>query len=445
MIEVDGWIRIPETEVTGEMHEALSKKYTLHDNDGNPCEVWKWENRKLCLPWSYFSELHIKRSRFIDKTKRGTPSFQGLQNTFLPRKGQSEAVEEMIKYLIRYRRGVLTADCGSGKSIVGAQIAYKMKMSTLVLVHREFLEDQWKDNIRKICPEARIGIVRGPRCEFGPDYDFVIASCQSLVSGRAYPWELYDSFGFAIADEVHIYSARSWNQILGSISAKYRLGLTATYRRSDGLIGVIKHHIGDVGYHMKSNSMKATVFQVETGIDLEDWEYIQKWDGKVNFSWLKTKLAMKSKRNRKIAAILLKAIKSGRRILVLSDRKDQLKELISLLMKESIRNESLGLLVGGLKPEKRKEAESKQCVFSTYHLARNALDIDSLDVLILATPINDIQQPVGRVVRRLDGKKNPLVIDFVDKVGCLIGQARSRKRQYESLGYEVKRGKTLAE
>jgi len=437
---LEGMIGIPEDELTARQHDMLERRFTPKDKDGVPCPVWSESDGFVWVPRSYLADVRSEGISFVDNTSDGYSAF-GQSNAFIPREGQSEAVEGMARYLRAHWHGVLVAECGSGKSIVGAQLAYTLGVSTVVLVHRQFLEEQWIENFKVVCPDVRIGIVRGKRCEHGPDYDVVIASCQSLAGKREYPASLYRGSGLLIADEVHIYSARHWSRIIGKFLARYRLGLTATFRRSDGLIDVIRHHVGDVAYVMKSTSMKADVYFLSTYVEMDPREYVQVWNNEINQAWLKTKLAKVTRRNHQLIGVIRKAAKAGRKCLILSERRQQLEDLATGLVGAGVNEDDIGFLLGGMKEEKRRESSTKQVIFSTYQLARNALDIEDLDVLVMGTPIGDIQQTVGRVVRRIEGKKTPIVVDLIDSIPYCEGLARNRKKQYEALGYKVCRGR----
>ena len=100
---------------------------------------------------------------------------------------------------------------------------------------------------------------------------------------------------------------------------------------------------------------------------------------------------------------------NNRNILVLSDRKDLLKS-ISLLLA----GKDFGWAIGG-----KKDTDHK-IILGTYQVAGLGLDIPELDTLIFATPRTDIEQAVGRIVRKVKGKKRPYVIDIVDVKSSII-------------------------
>ena len=77
----------------------------------------------------------------------------------------------------------------------------------------------------------------------------------------------------------------------------------------------------------------------------------------------------------------------------------------------------------------------KQIIFGTYNMAAEA-GYSELDTLFLATPKGDVEQSVGRILRTADGKKEPVVVDFVDySIGLCIGLSKKRLKQYQELGY----------
>ena len=97
--------------------------------------------------------------------------------------------------------GLLELYCGAGKTDTTISIIGDLKKKTLIIVHKEFLMDQWIERIQKYYPTARIGKIQGQVIDID-NKDIVIAMLQSL-SMKEYPSTLFDSFGFTIIDEVH--------------------------------------------------------------------------------------------------------------------------------------------------------------------------------------------------------------------------------------------------
>jgi superfamily II DNA or RNA helicase len=137
--------------------------------------------------------------------------------------------------------GVLSLPCGYGKTTVSLAIACKLGYRTMIVVHKQFLADQWRERIQQFCPGATIGIVQQDKKE--TDRDFVIAMLQSL-SLKEYSFSDFDSIGTLIVDEAHHICAKVFSQSLFKMCPKHIFGLSATPERKDGLTKVLHWFMG---------------------------------------------------------------------------------------------------------------------------------------------------------------------------------------------------------
>ena len=142
--------------------------------------------------------------------------------------------------------GLLELPCGFGKTSISLYILSKLKKKTLVIVHKEFLMNQWIERIQQFLPNAKIGKIQGQIIDI-EGKDIVLGMLQSL-SMKDYPASLFDSFGLTIIDEVHHISSEVFSCALFKLVTKYMLGLSATMERSDGTTRVFKMFLGDVVY-----------------------------------------------------------------------------------------------------------------------------------------------------------------------------------------------------
>ena len=140
--------------------------------------------------------------------------------------------------------GLLELPCGYGKTSISLYILSQLKKKTLVIVHKEFLLNQWVERIQQFLPTARVGRIQGQIIDI-EDKDIVIGMLQSL-SMKEYPVSVFESFGFTIIDEVHHISSQTFSNALFKIVTKYMLGLSATMNRKDGTTKVFKMFLGDV-------------------------------------------------------------------------------------------------------------------------------------------------------------------------------------------------------
>jgi hypothetical protein len=145
-------------------------------------------------------------------------------------------------------------------------------------------------------------------------------------------------------------------------------------------------------------------------------------------------------RNRQVVEQLVKAAQVGRKILVLSERLAHLDLLRALFTRmwtkatEGLPVPTTGLYVGGMAEDDLRVSSGCQLIFATSQMVSEGLDIPPLDTLALTTPLSDIEQAVGRILRPWEGKREPIVIDFIDKCPSKFERmADMRERQYRSI------------
>lgn len=133
---------------------------------------------------------------------------------------------------------------------ISLHILSQLKKKTIVIVHKEFLMNQWIERIQQFLPTARIGKIQGQTIDI-ENKDIVLAMLQSL-SMKEYPSSLFDSFGFTIIDEVHHISSETFSRALYKFVTKYSLGLSATMNRKDGTTKTFKMFLGEVVHKTES-------------------------------------------------------------------------------------------------------------------------------------------------------------------------------------------------
>src|ERR1039458_8853372 len=147
--------------------------------------------------------------------------------------------------------GLVNFAVGGGKTIFALYLASMLGLKTLVIVHKEFLMDQWTEKILgnpakgipAFLPGARVGRIQQNVCDV-KDKHVVLGMVHSLAMKDSYPVSIYDEFGLVITDESHRMSAATFSLAGPKFSAKYRLALTATPDRKDGTKNVFMYHIG---------------------------------------------------------------------------------------------------------------------------------------------------------------------------------------------------------
>ena len=111
------------------------------------------------------------------------------------------------------------AGWGFGKTIVALDLINKLSRTTIVVVHKTFLVDQWIERIKECynIDESDIGMVAGDIVNWNGK-KIVIALVQSLLA-KDMPESFYDYFGTFVLDEEHRFGAPTFRQIIGRFRA----------------------------------------------------------------------------------------------------------------------------------------------------------------------------------------------------------------------------------
>lgn len=332
--------------------------------------------------------------------------------------------------------GILNVYCGGGKTTMALYVAVELGFKTLIVVHKDFLLEQWKERIKQFIPNSKIGLIKAKELDI-VGKDIVIASLQSL-SMKDYPKGTFSSFGTVIVDEVHHTSAEVFSKALSKICFTYTIGLTATVTRKDGLSKVFQWYLGKIVHKAQKRKDDAYFHVLE--YYSEDSEYSDLptiCNGKLNMSRMINNICFFEPRNKFIVVNIKQVLtkEPKRKILLLSDRRDHLSILQKMLVLNGF---DVGLYMGGMKQSVLTECASKQIILATYSIASEGYDQPGLDTLILASPKSDIVQSVGRILRdkAADRKHVPLVVDILDTFSIFNNQGKKRIDYYEKCSWQ---------
>lgn len=332
--------------------------------------------------------------------------------------------------------GILSLPCGQGKTIIALKIIEQVAKKTLVLVPKDFLLRQWRENIGKFLPELRVGVIKGKHVDV-KDRDIIIGTIQSL-SMKNYPDEVFRGIGLLVVDECHRIGTQVFSRALLRRCFMHTLGLSATVRRKDGMSCVFINFLGDVVYRGQPRADRVHVVQIQYCVADEAYchEDMIASIGKPNMSRMINRIASYSPRNELIVHMIAQVVRWEplRKVLVLSDRKDQLAALHAGLTAREVQS---GFYYGGLKPEQLAESERKQVLLATFAYAAEGMDCPGLDTLFLVSPKSDIEQSCGRILREQpqNRKRVPVIVDVADWFSLFLGQARKRAAYYKKKSY----------
>lgn len=333
------------------------------------------------------------------------------------------------------RRFVLGDFTVTHNTVLSLNIISRLKKKTFIIVHKEFLMNQWIERISQFLPKARVGKIQGQIIDID-DKDIVIGMLQSL-SMKEYPASIFESFGLTIIDEVHHISSEVFSNSLFKLVTKYMLGLSATMNRKDGTTKVFKMFLGDIVFKGKRDEERNVIVRaIEYNVDDDEFNKVATdFRGNPAYSTMISKLCEYNHRSEFILKVLSDMLieNPSQQIMILAHNKNLLKYLHDAISHRNIA--TVGYYVGGMKESALKDTETKKIVIATYAMAAEALDIKTLTTLIMATPKTDIEQSVGRILR--EKHSNPVVVDIVDSHDLFKNQWQKRRRFYCKENYKI--------
>ena len=356
---------------------------------------------------------------------------------------QNSAVDAVVAQ----QYGILQSPAGSGKTQMGIALVKRFRKRALWLTHTIDLLRQSKERAERYMDKKCIGTITEGKVNIGSGITFATIQTMCKLDLSRYK----DLWDVIIVDECHHCSGTptavtQFSKVLNSLSARHKIGLSATVHRSDGMIEATYALLGQVVYTVSDKAvgdkiMKVGVLPVSTGVELS--RECLNTDGTLNYSKLITYLTENLYREE----IIVNTIKlnEGKSCLILSDRLSHLEHLMSWLPAHMRRD---AVMVSGKMTTKKGKAEREQAVedmrsgkkkylFATYSLAKEGLDIPRLELLFLTTPQKDyavVTQSIGRIARVFEGKSDPIAYDFVDNISYLVKFYKKRCTTYRKNG-----------
>lgn len=352
---------------------------------------------------------------------------------------------ECVDAMFTAGNGVFVAKAGSGKTMMFIDLIIQRHCKALILTHTHDLLTQAKKRIEDYT-DIKVGTITQGKIDI---QDITIATVQTLskldLQKYQYTW------GTIVCDECHRLCGSPTHlamfyKVINSLKCGGKYGCTATLHRADGLQKVANYLLGKTVFVVPDEAVAdkvMTVSVVRRATHTEVGDECLDTDGTLLYQNLISYLTKNTRRNFLIADDLAKNEEHYN--LILSDRIEHLKTLMSLLPSEMCVMID-GSMNSGKKKLEREQAlddvrtGKKRYLFATYKLAKEGLDIPRLDRLYLTTPQKDyavVVQAVGRIARTFEGKPDPVCYDYVDSIGYLIGAYKKRCSHYRKSGCEI--------
>jgi superfamily II DNA or RNA helicase len=412
-----------------------------------PYPMYKKDNKQITLP------KYVGLREFGEPKKSINMDGEKIDIKFngSPRDYQNDIISECFKILKTKGGGLISLGCGMGKTFIALYLAYLLKGKTLVIVHKTFLQNQWVERIQEFT-NARVGSIRQDKVDI-KNKDIVIGMLQSIAM-RDYDSSIFEQFDTIIIDEAHHCPAKVFSQALFKINSKYTISLSATPERKDGLTKILYWFMGDLMYKLERKPSKHVyVKRFNYDSDSKLFEPKSRYiKGSVRPDRVKMITNICELPDR--CDFILQLMKTlcytpNRKTLILSERRKHLQTLQKLLdqfIKTEIKKGHLepdelttGFYMGGMKEKDLDETSKTDFIFATEQMAEEGLDIPDLNCIILTTSKKNIEQAVGRIMRKQlkEGDQPPLIIDIVDKLSTLERDGKKRNDFYIKNKYKI--------
>ena len=421
------------------------------------------EGKYIVLPRGLREDIQKKfdnagiRYKIEDKRTQGRElniSFKGEL-----RESQIPAAETMLEN----ETGILHAATAFGKTVVCCDMIARRGISTLILVDRADLMNQWIKRLDEFLdideelPEYQtktgrtrkrkslIGNLQGAHDTLTGIVD--VAMIRSLKKKDGFH-PMLKEYAQVYFDECHHAASESAIEVLQEINAKYVYGVTATPKRGDGKEKINEFLLGPIRYRLtvKDRAEEQNIDHLvyprftrtvkphhlsKTPYGNDAYELIRNNDV----------------RDEQIIRDVADCVQAGRTPVVLTKYVDHANKLSERLKKYADRL----ILLTGANGTKVRRAQVKELnevddsdsliLVGTGSLLGEGFDFPRLDTLFMATPVsgeNVVEQYVGRLNRDYDGKENVIVYDYVDShIPKFDKMYAARLKAYKKIGYEL--------
>lgn len=343
--------------------------------------------------------------------------------------------EKVIETISKKDFGVIVSPPGSGKTIMGLKIIADKKQPALIVVHRKQLLEQWQERVQAFLGISKheIGIIGQGKVKIGEQ--ITIATIQSLPKQIE---QLQNQFGTILVDECHHIPAETFRNTIEKLNTFYLYGLTATPFRKYNDDKLIFAFLGDVISEVTSNEIEnfkhAQIIVRNTDLDVP---FNSKTD---NFETLSKILVHDSERNKLILNDIKNELSKGKRIAIITERKEHI-DALYLFLKQSY---EVVTLSGDDTESNRKskwqtlQQGNFQILITTGQYFGEGSDLSNINSLFLVYPFSfkgKLIQYIGRVQR---SEINPTIYDYRDiKIDYLNKLFLKRNAYYRQIARQA--------
>ena len=352
--------------------------------------------------------------------------------------------EEAIQKAVKQKNGVIVAPCGAGKTEMALEIIARVKGPALWITHTGELLKQSRDRAKKLfeIDKNTIGEITAGKVNIGSHITFATVQTLSKIDLE----QIKNEFEIIIVDECHRVGGTPtqlmmFYKCLSKLSARYKIGVTATPKKSNGLDATMYSLLGPKIIEISKEVVESKLCPVEIykvpTFFKPDIEEITKTDGTIDYLKLINSICNNEERNDFIQKIIDEIVEEKKNCIVLSERVEHLENLNAVRANSCVISSKSKNRDDILKMFKEKKVP---VLFATYQMLAEGFDYKDLNCLILATPQKNeriVTQACGRVARKSENKEKGCVYDLVDDFGMCMGMWKARKNIYKKNDYEI--------
>lgn len=419
---------------------------------GTPRQIYLYEQNGdfLYLPFGLWHK------GFYDKVKSDYALYSALKEikpiSFDSHINLYDYQEDAVQSALVAKNGIIVMPCGAGKTQTALELISRIGGKALWLTHTQDLLNQSMNRAKSLYDIGKdaYGTITEGKVNIGSHITFATVQTMSKI----YLEQFKNAFDVVVVDECQRCAGSptrvtQFYKVLSNLSCRYKYGLTATPKRADGLEASMFALLGGIIHEVSRDAVADTTCPVKVKmVQLEympDFDIVLAGDGTINYSQLVDDLTHDDFR---FEDVFLELTACGGPTLVLANRVEYLQKMCRKYIDG---NHGKAICLSNMGTSKKAKAERKEalrklnageldCIFATYQLAKEGLDVPNLRYVVFATPEKDettVTQAAGRVGRKADGKDYGTVIDFEDNFGMFHGWAKKRRGFYKKLGYEV--------
>ena len=416
--------------------EELARRSKAFQTSNYEYQIFYIESDKFLLIPRYFPiEKYIPAVTIKNYTHQGDDI--EIEHNIKPR---SETQKLAMEYMTNQTKGIIQLAPGVGKTVISIFAIAEKKKKSMILVHRDSLADQWRDRVVQFTNYEKENISRLNSKTFETDltYPIIIGTVQTFLSllkrkREEFLTELNNAnIGVFIGDEVHTtVGAPTFSQCSIHIPSYCTFGLSATPYRYDGNGDIIEYHLGPVFEDTNTDDTmdaKVTVLLLDYEIDTpRRYKYIR-WEGDFQRARY-LNLMKKSVPYMEAMRGLIGKLGSDRHLISMVERVKIIEDHY-----DETQYKSKSKFCGTAKADTLE----KRITFSTPGKCRDGIDAPWKDCVIMSSPIRNIEQMTGRILRPHPNKKQPIIIDMVDYSCPEIGRTfYSRRTFYQSKEWPI--------